>query len=74
MNTITSKDGTRRKRITMSIARAIAPDPYDLLSEVPSFILETNDVKDGEPLDPMFARLSLGRQDISPELHGRASL
>jgi Raf kinase inhibitor-like YbhB/YbcL family protein len=69
MNTITSKDGTRGKGITMSLERAIAPDPYDLLPEVPSFILESNDVKDGEPLDPMFARSSLGRQDISPELH-----
>ena len=67
MNTITSKDGARGKGITMSLARAIAPDPYDLLPDVPSFILETNDVKDGEPLDPMFARLSLGRQDMSPE-------
>jgi Raf kinase inhibitor-like YbhB/YbcL family protein len=69
MNTITSKDGTRGKGITMSLERAIAPDPYDLLPEVPSFILESNDVKDGEPLDFMFARSSLGRQDISPELH-----
>jgi phosphatidylethanolamine-binding protein (PEBP) family uncharacterized protein len=39
------------------------------LPEVPSFTLESNDVKDGQPLDPKFARSSLGRQDISPELH-----
>jgi phosphatidylethanolamine-binding protein (PEBP) family uncharacterized protein len=44
------------------------------LPEVPSFTLESNDVKDGEPLDPKFARSSLGRQDISPELHWERSL
>jgi len=69
MNTITSKDGTTGKGIAMSLERAIAPDPYDLLPEVPSFTLESNDVKDGEPLDPKFARSGPGRQDISPELH-----
>jgi phosphatidylethanolamine-binding protein (PEBP) family uncharacterized protein len=53
----------------MSLERATAPDPYDLLPEVPSFTLESNDFKDGQPLDPKFARSSLGRQDISPELH-----
>jgi hypothetical protein len=69
MNTIASKDGTKGRGISMSLERAIAPDPYDVLPEVPSFTLESNDVKDGQPLDPKFARSSLGRQDISPELH-----
>jgi Raf kinase inhibitor-like YbhB/YbcL family protein len=69
MNTIISKDGTRGRGIAMLLERAIAPDPYDLLPEVPSFTLESNDVKDGEPLDSKFARSSRGRQDISPELH-----
>lgn len=69
MNTITSKDGTRGSGIAKSLERAIAPDSYDLLPEVPSFTLESNDVKDREPLDPRFARSSFGRQDISPELH-----
>ena len=74
MNTIASKDGMKGRGIAMSLERAIAPDPYDLLPEVPSFTLESNDVKDGQALDAKFARSSFGRQDISPELHWERSL
>jgi hypothetical protein len=74
MNTIASKDGMKGRGIAMSLERAIAPDPYDLLPEVPSFTLDSNDVKDGQALDAKFARSSFGRQDISPELLWERSL
>ena len=46
------------------------PDPYDFLPRVPAFCLESDDVKDGKPLDARFAHSwSAGSQDISPELH-----
>jgi phosphatidylethanolamine-binding protein (PEBP) family uncharacterized protein len=74
MNTIASKDGMKGRGIAMSLERVIAPDPYDLLPEVPSFTLESKGVKDGQALDAKFARSSFGRQDISPELHWERSL
>jgi Raf kinase inhibitor-like YbhB/YbcL family protein len=70
MNLITTKDGMKGARnFTMSLERAVAPDPYDLLPKVPSFTLESNDVEDGKAMGHEFARSRSGGQDISPELH-----
>jgi Raf kinase inhibitor-like YbhB/YbcL family protein len=53
----------------MSLERAVAPDPYEVLPEVPSFTLESSDFRDGEPLDVQFAHPSVGGKNLSPELH-----
>lgn len=52
----------------MSLDRPVAPDPYDLLPEVPSFVLTSRDVRDGDPLDETFAHPSVGGKDQSPQL------
>ena len=52
----------------MSLDRAEAPDPYDILPPVPSFTLSSADVTDGQPLDELFAHPSVGGKNLSPQL------
>jgi hypothetical protein len=53
----------------MTLDRPVAPDPYELLPQVASFTLESDDVRDRQPLDLEFAHPSVGGQNASPELH-----
>jgi Raf kinase inhibitor-like YbhB/YbcL family protein len=52
----------------MSLERPITPDPYDLLPPVPAFTLTSDDVAEGQPIDPRFAHGSAGGQNVSPQL------
>ncbi|WP_436525347.1 YbhB/YbcL family Raf kinase inhibitor-like protein [Actinoplanes sp. HUAS TT8] len=52
----------------MSLDRALAPDPYDLLPRVPSFTVTSADVTDGQPLDELHAHTSVGGKNLSPQL------
>ena len=52
----------------MSLQRGTAPDPYDILPPKPSFQLRSDDLTDGQPLDPRFAHDSVGGGNVSPHL------
>jgi Raf kinase inhibitor-like YbhB/YbcL family protein len=52
----------------MSLERAEAPDPYDILPPVPEFTLTSADVTDGRPLDELYAHTSVGGKNLSPQL------
>src|SRR5690242_170871 len=52
----------------MSLDRAVAPDPYDVLPQVPSFTVTSTDVSDGQPLDEQYAHPSVGGKNLSPHL------
>ncbi|MFI7547850.1 YbhB/YbcL family Raf kinase inhibitor-like protein [Actinoplanes sp. NPDC049599] len=52
----------------MSLERAVAPDPYDILPPVPAFTLTSADVTDGRPLDELYAHTSVGGKNLSPQL------
>jgi Raf kinase inhibitor-like YbhB/YbcL family protein len=52
----------------MSLQRATAPDPEDLLPLRPKFNLTSDDITDGQPLDKRFAHHSVGGDNVSPQL------
>lgn len=64
-------EGTRFCRFTpegpamTSLDRPLAPNPYDLLPPVPSFILESDDLQDGQALPPLH---SAEGGNVSPHL------
>lgn len=51
-----------------SFDRPLPPDPYDVLPEVPSFSLSSDDIADMEPLRREFAHDSAGGGNVSPQL------
>jgi len=52
----------------MSLQRATAPDPHDLLPPAPSFSVESDDVQDGAPQAATHAHPSAGGENVSPHL------
>lgn len=51
-----------------ALMRGVAPDPYDLLLEVPSFTLVSDDIREGAPLDLAHVHDSAGGANQSPQL------
>jgi len=52
----------------MSLDRPVAPDPYALMPKVGSFSVTSTDCVDGAPLDKRFAHVSVGGDNVSPQL------
>jgi Raf kinase inhibitor-like YbhB/YbcL family protein len=52
----------------MSLERATAPDPYDILPPKPSFEVSSDDLADQQPLDKRYIHDSLGGENLSPHL------
>jgi Raf kinase inhibitor-like YbhB/YbcL family protein len=52
----------------MKLDRPLPPDPYDLLPPVPSFDLTSEDIADGQALDPRHVHTSADGENISPQL------
>ena len=52
----------------MSLERPIAPDPYRLLPEAPSFRVTSADFSDGEKLNLRHVHSSAGGENVSPQL------
>ncbi|MDP2712181.1 MAG: YbhB/YbcL family Raf kinase inhibitor-like protein [Solirubrobacteraceae bacterium] len=52
----------------MSLQRATAPDPHDLLPAAPSFSVESDDLDDGQPQPAVHAHPSAGGENSSPHL------
>jgi len=52
----------------MSLERAAAPDPYDVLPKVPSFDLTSTDLVDGQPMPMRHVHSSVGGENVSPQL------
>jgi len=52
----------------MWLDRPTAPDPHDLMAELPSFDVQSDDVQDGQPLDGTFVHGSYAGDNTSPHL------
>ena len=52
----------------MPVLRSRPPSPYDLLPEVPSFSLRSDDVADGSSIATDFVHDSAGGKNVSPHL------
>ena len=52
----------------MSLDRALAPDPFDILPAKPSFTLESDDIADGRLMAKTYLPADLGGENQSPHL------
>ncbi|HTT91063.1 MAG TPA: YbhB/YbcL family Raf kinase inhibitor-like protein [Acidimicrobiales bacterium] len=55
--------------MALSLERPVSPDPYDLLPKVPSFQLESDDIKEGATKPLAHVSDWVGGDNHSPELH-----